>query len=811
MEKSCFVKKIESSSLRQQSTHFFQNNFSSIFPFILSFLLVGCAIKRDHYDVPKVLLSDQYRHADLFPKAGELATAPDKSLSDKNNIDSSAKPINLDEWWRSLGSNELNGLVDQALANNTDLRITMLRLAQLQARANQADAALFPTITSPFEAHQDSPPNGINSATTTSPTAAKHREYYQAALRGDWRVDLWGELSSMAESAEMQLWQATYKNNDAHRLLIANVVSKYIEYLSLNDRIRVARETEAALHEMLDAINARVEAGDATVIDLEQQRSSDYAVHATIPALELQREMAAHAIALLVEVTPSALALSYKGMDSLTFPGAMQEIPSSLLLRRPDIRAVEAKLLAADADIDVARARLFPPLNLTSQGSYGLLAYGQFFGPYGLLYTAVGNLTATIFDHGKRSQDVAFAHAMHEELVETYLHTVYLAVRETEDALANTYMNGKRLEAQKIATDAAQRAWLASKESYQAGGVDFLTLNDTERTYHRALDEYHHIRQQRFDGLVSLYSALGGGVPQYDVLPSDNLKLKASSIPTPSGIDWIGRTIDTDKEFWLVELSGLQDRSGVIHAWRDLQQRFSSQMTGRVALPRLQGKVAKKQQESATWYRVFIARFSNEQEAGSFCVELATKQVRCQVVSSGSDAFNNFIEDDSVNIAKNANSPTEDSKWSILNWFKQPSSDTTTPPENVPSKSIQEAPALLTEFKKKPETEKNSLSLETKITPVGYAVQMETMSNQSNAENAALAWSRKGYQTYIQQVRVNDGRIVYALRTGNYPTRKEASVQADAFRKNKGIEAIPVLINPETAGKGVTETSTGIH
>jgi outer membrane protein TolC len=306
----------------------------------------------------------------------------------------------------------------------------MLRLAQYQARSNQADAAQYPTLTAPLEAHHDAPPNGVNSATTTSPTAARHREYYQAGLRGDWRVDLWGELSSMAESAQMQLWQATYRNNDAHRLLIANVVSKYIEYLSLNDRIRVAHETETALHDMLQAVSDRVEAGDATIIDLEQQRSADFAVHATIPGLELQREMAAHALALLVEVTPSALTLSDKGIDSLTFPGALQEVPSSLLLRRPDIRAVEAKLLAADADIDVARARLFPPLNLTSQGSYGLLAYGQFFGPYGLLYTAVGNLTTTIFDHGKRTQDVAFARSMHEELVETYLHTVYSAVRE---------------------------------------------------------------------------------------------------------------------------------------------------------------------------------------------------------------------------------------------------------------------------------------------------------------------------------------------------------------------------------------------
>ncbi|MGZ8160202.1 MAG: efflux transporter outer membrane subunit [Methylobacter sp.] len=624
---------------------------------VSSILVTGCAIKRDHYDVPVSLLSHKYQQAELFPKAENLVppagekAAPTKTIAEAD----------LDEWWRSFGSAELNALVDQALANNTDLRIAMLRLAQSQARSNQAEAGQYPVITGPIEAHHDAPPNGVNSAQISSPTQAKQREYYQAGLRGDWRVDLWGELSSLAESAELQLWQATYKSDDVHRTLIAKVVSQYIEYLSLNDRIRVARETEVVLHGMLQAVSDRVEAGDATVIDLEQQRSADFAVHATIPGLELKREMAAHALALLLGVTPSALTLSDNGMDSLTFPGVLPDVPTSLLLRRPDIRAVEARLLAADADIDVARARLFPPLNLTAQGSYGLLAYGQFFGPYGLIYNALGSLTTTIFDHGKRTQDVAFARSVHEELVETYVYTVYSAVRETEDAIVSTHMNSRRLEAQKVATDAALRAWSASRESYDVGGIDFLTLIDTERTYHRALDEYHHIRQERFNGLVSLYSALGGGVSQGGALPGEGARPQGKSAKAPEaavtaipGIDWTGRKIDTDEEFWLVELSGLQDRSGVTHVWRDLHQRFPSLMAERIALPRLQGKVAKEKQERATWYRVFIARFPNQEEAGTFCGQLSAKQVRCNIVSSNADEFSNFMEDEVANNAVSA-------------------------------------------------------------------------------------------------------------------------------------------------------------
>jgi len=796
---------------------------------IFSTLLAGCAIKRDHYDVPTVPLSNQFQQSALFPKIDKAATHAGGSTAP-------AKPVtdaDLDQWWRSLGSAELNALVDQALANNLDLRIAMLRLSQSQARSKQAEADQYPVLTAPLDARHDAPPNGVNSATISSPSSISHREYYQAGLRGDWRADLWGELSAMAESAEMHLWQATYQSDDTRRTLIANVVSKYIEYLSFNDRIEVARKTEAELHGMLKAVSDRVEVGDATVIDLEQQRSADFAVHATIPGLELQRETAAHALAQLLGVTPSALTLSNKGMDSLTFRGASMSVPTSLLVRRPDIRAVEARLLAADADIDVARARLFPPLNISSQGSIGMVAFAQFFTPYGVIYNALGNLTTTIFDHGRRTQDVAFARSMHEELVETYLRTVYVAVRETEDALVSTHMNGRRLEAQKTAVDAALRAWTASRESYDVGGIDFLTLIDTERTYYRVLDEYHHIRQQHFDGLVSLYSALGGGVPQGGALPGDGVRPQGKPAEAPEsaamampGIDWSGRNIDTSGEVWLVELAGLQDRSGVTHAWRDLNQRFPKLMAGHTAMPRLQGQLAKDRQERATWYRVFIAGFPNQKEAGAFCGQLSAKQLRCNIVSSDAEEFKDFIEDESAN---NAALAMEDStskpvlsaessgyaQESLAEGATQPVSGN---PEQSSDKGQAKSsllPAQVSADAKKADVKSASATLsqpnaladsgaggtaQAGAPPLGYAVQVHTLFNQSSAENAVAVWSRKGYKTYIQQERLTDGTVVFAVRTGIYTSRKEAAAQADTLRKREQVDAIPVLINLEGAG-----------
>jgi len=548
----------------------------------------------------------------------------------------------LAEWWRMLGSPELNALVDRALANNADLRIATLRIIQAQARANQAGADERPVITAPYQARAEAPENGIGSVAPGE--TLKSRRTYQLSLRGDWRLDLWGERSSLTESTNMQLWRSTYQREDTRRLLITNTAATYVEYLSLNDRVRVARETETVLRSMLESVRARMEAGDATITELEQQRAAVYAVQATIPALELQRENAANSLAQLLGVTPTALSLSDRGLDSLNFPAVLPGVPANLLLRRPDVRVVEARLLAADADIDVARARLLPPLDLTAQVGTGSFVFSQLFQSHTFFWNAIANLSATLFDSGKLANEVVFARAMHEELVETYVRVLYAAIRETEDAISSVQMNGRRQEAQQSAADASQRAWEYSVESYGAGAIDYLTLLDTERTYHRNLDEFHRIRMERHKGLVALFSALGGGVPRSGSLPDAAAGSQsattgdASAIAAPDAAAQAGHSFApgpaSNQEYWLVEVIGLQDRAGVAHVWRDLNLRFPELMVGRTLLPRLHGSVSFEGQERAAWYRILVAYFPTLDAAESFCTQLGAQLQRCQVVSS---------------------------------------------------------------------------------------------------------------------------------------------------------------------------------
>lgn len=606
---------------------------------IAAIVATGCAAPRDRRATPVVPLPTQFKQTTPTPAAME---AP-RSTAEPRDKPLALAETQLAEWWRLLGSPELNALVDRALANNADLRIATLRIAQAKARADQASADERPTLTAPYQAKAEAPENGIGSLAPGE--SRKSRRTYQLSLRGDWRADLWGERSSLAESADMQLWRSTYQREDTRRLLIANTAATYVEYLSLNDRVRVARETETVLRDMLTSVHARMDAGDATITDLEQQRAAVYAVQATIPALELQRDNMANSLAQILGVTPTALTLSDRGLDSLSFPAVLPGLPANLLLRRPDVRVVEARLLAADADIDVARARLLPSLDLTAQVGTGSLVFSQLFQPHTVFWNVIANLSATIFDSAKRANEVAFAHAMHEELVETYVRVLYTAIRETEDAIASIQMNGRRQDAQQSAAEASRRAWELSVESYGAGAIDYLALLDTERTYHRNLDEFHRIRMERHKGLVALFSALGGGIPRGRSLPG--AAADPQTAPTDSGADARAPSDRTyaagpedgaeQPEYWLVELIGLQDRAGIAHVWRDLDQRFPTLMEGRTLLSRLQGRVTFDEQERAAWYRLMVSQFVTLAAAESFCGQLAAQMQRCRVVSSRAD------------------------------------------------------------------------------------------------------------------------------------------------------------------------------
>lgn len=773
----------------------------------------GCAIKRSGYDVPEIPLPDQYRNS-----SSEASPAPTAVPSEaaSNTATPDSQDVGMVEWWRSFGNTELSALIDRGIANNPDVRIATLKIAQIKARADQARADQLPSISANLGESIQAPGGQVGSVPVDAGDNKKSQKLYQASLRGNWRIDLWGEQSALAESAGLQVWQAAFERDNVQRGMVANLASSYVEYLSLNDRLRIAKEADVVLSGVLSTIEKRVEAGDATVIELEQQKAAIFAVRATIPSLEQQREDAITSIAFLVGTVPGALSLSDDGLDTLLLPTVIPALPSSLILRRPDVRSMEAKLLAADADVDVARARILPPLDLSAQIGYSSLVMSGLFQPLSLFWNAIANLTVSIFDSGKLTSQKDQAKFAHEEMVETYARTIYQAVREVESALAAIRLTAKRFDAQQEATAAAQRAWDSSSEAYAVGGLDHLTLLDSGRTYLRYLDDYQRIKMDRHRGYISLFQALGGGadfgqaISGKGVRPTPVRGKFAGSVTVPvqkkiapvEGVEWAAVQISEDggtwkvESFWQVELPGLYHRVAIGPTWRDLRNRYPKLMEGRIVRPRLTGRIEDSVDGQSAWYRLYVAKFSTPASAETLCAALKATYQRCRVVSSTSDEAVVAAAAQQTDVVSShgakpkADVPLQLAKASALPLAK----DAEAPSNPLP---VSEAKGSLVE------TSFNAIKPELAKEKLAYTVQLGAFSNLENAAISYAFWRFRDYDAYVSEFKDAEGRNWYAVRTGIYSQRRDAAAAAASLRRKESASAVMVPTMVDRAGKPV--------
>lgn len=478
-------------------------------------LLAGCVALRSDYHVPPVVLPAQFQ---VDTAKSETTPSPEQNKWNKA----------LDQWWLLFESRELNELVERALRDNPDLKIAALRVQQAALRAGQADGARWPELNLPLDSRIEAPADGLGSVPAGG--KIKTERSYQLGLRLDYNPDVWGEKQAEFESAHLQWWRARFGSDDARRNLVANLVAAYVEYLALNERLRIGEETAYILDGMLATVEQRYERQDATITELEQQRAAVFAARATLPALEQQRAEVMQTLQFLIGgQTP--LSLSRQGLESLKIPSFETGVPAQLLLRRPDIRMMEARLLAADADIDVARARLLPNINLSAQYGVGSHVLSELFSPQARLWNVVAGLSANIFDGGRRKLEVQYARAVHQEMVAGYMRVIYFSIREVNSSLAGVQSSRQRQQLQQAALDASLNAWRHSHTAWQAGALEYLSLLDAERSYQRNLDELMKAKQDRLRNLINLFQALGGGVEPGPALPGKGLRPQNAVLP----------------------------------------------------------------------------------------------------------------------------------------------------------------------------------------------------------------------------------------------------------------------------------------
>ncbi|RLP55439.1 MAG: efflux transporter outer membrane subunit [Ketobacter sp.] len=405
------------------------------------------------------------------------------------------------DWWRGFGSQPLDQLVRRALQQNLEIAAAQARLRQAQSQITIASASLWPSLSlSGLAEHSGSSQN------------SDRDHAYSAAGAASYELDLWGSNRATRNAAIAQRDAVQFDQATVRTTTVASVVNRYLEWLALEERIRVANNNLTNAQQVLDVVEARYRYGADTALSLAQQRAQVASQTAAIPSLQQQARQARAALAVLSGRPAQGFTLESTRLDHLRLPEATQDLPAAVLARRPDVQQAEAILQAAGANIVVARAALYPSLRLNGSLQWQNAHSGDLFSS-DPLWSLAGSVTQSLFQGGSLRAQVETSRSVYEELAADYVRTVLSALADADLALANVRSLQRQLEAQIEQENQARIANELAQTRYRAGGVDLLTVLETQRSLFSAQDSRLQLQLARFQGMVTLYRELGAVPP----------------------------------------------------------------------------------------------------------------------------------------------------------------------------------------------------------------------------------------------------------------------------------------------------------
>lgn len=461
---------------------------ATLTPLALALALTGCAIGPD-YQRPAAALPESFR------AEAPAANAP------ANAVDA--------RWWTLFGDETLNRLVDQALANNADLRLAVARVSQAEALAREAGAAFFPEIDA----------SGSRTTTQASTKAATYlpsspipriRHDMFAGFTTSFELDVWGRLRRANEAGQAGLLASTYAR-DAIQLSVAGLVAaNYLSLRALDAQVAVSEDSLKSREDSQKLVRIRVDAGLSAPIDLLQSEGLVAAAQAQLADQRRLRALAEHQLALIVG-DPN-LALPAGNLSSLPMPPLPPAgLPADLVEHRPDVRQAEAQLIATNAQIGIAKAGYYPRFTLTGTAGSQSKAVSDLLGPGSGTWSIGAGLLMPILDFGRTAARVDQAKALNEQSLIAWQNTLQTAYKDVRDAMVSLQEYETSESALATRVDRAEKTFSLSKLRYEAGQVGYLEVLDAQRNLNDARLAAIATRQARLTSAVNLFKALGGG------------------------------------------------------------------------------------------------------------------------------------------------------------------------------------------------------------------------------------------------------------------------------------------------------------
>jgi multidrug efflux system outer membrane protein len=417
-------------------------------------------------------------------------------------------PPELD-WWRGFHSRELTEYIEQAQTANFDIAVAIAQVEQADALVRISGATLLPTVDANATVTRSQTASTGNSSTRGGITST----LYNTNLNASYVLDVWGKNRAALLATEESAVASRFNREVVTLTTMTTVADTYFLVLGTQDRLRVTNENVAAATRILNLVKQQFTVGTTSQLEVSQQEALLATVRASIPPLEITIRQSKAALALLIGRAPEHVDLHGGSLTRLAIPRVTPGIPSEILTQRPDVRQAETQLASSNYNVESARAAFFPTIQLTGQTGFESLALRSLFGPGAWFYTAAASLTQPVFDGflllGQLEQQLA----LQKQFLQAYRKSVISAFTDVEKSLiaVEEFTRQERLQAQAVTS--SRRAFQLSEAQLQAGTVNLITVLQTEQTLFTAEDTLAQVRIARFQAIIGLYQALGGGWP----------------------------------------------------------------------------------------------------------------------------------------------------------------------------------------------------------------------------------------------------------------------------------------------------------
>ncbi|HWD66513.1 MAG TPA: efflux transporter outer membrane subunit [Caulobacteraceae bacterium] len=450
--------------------------------------------------------------------------ASPSNWSETAGLTTSSDEAQLARWWGQFSDPVLDGLIARALKTNLDLETAASRVRQARFQESEAKAAQWPSIKAMGDAatlNSNRTSGGASSGASGSggaPAGAgfalpSHLNLYSAGFDASWEIDIFGGVRRSIEEAKANSEAAVWARRDAEVTLTAEIASDYFALRQIQARLALGRGELARQNEIGALVGARHRAGFVTNFDVNQQTGVITSAAAQLHQLEGEERVQIHALAILVAEPPESLEpeLTQPRALPVSPPSLPVGLPSDLIRRRPDVREAERRLAAANAEIGVQTANLYPKLDLIGLASFASTSLGNLFSTANLTSAALGMASEPLFDAGKTRAAIRAAREGAVQADLTWRKTVLVSFRDVEDALARYRSEQERQLQLTQAVGATQNSLAIARDQYQVGLVTFANVYSAELAEMNARDQLVQSQAAAATDLVSLYKALGGG------------------------------------------------------------------------------------------------------------------------------------------------------------------------------------------------------------------------------------------------------------------------------------------------------------